>query len=212
MNTYEKFLAKQYNVRSLRDFRDLVYTAASEYKSRPAFSLRGRDISFVELKEDYRALCTAFLDKGYADKKIAVVGSNRYEWTLTYAAAATVGVAVPIDKELTAEDMDNFIDTADCVAVVGDAKILKKIQLGKEIDNYAVEADAEGDTLPQLVEEGRGLYEGGMTDIDVMDKFLSLTDHIVREIPIFEMECLPNEEAAVLSSTTMCRASQEENL
>ena len=41
---------------------------------------------------------------------------------------------------------------------------------------------------------------------------MDLMDNLIREIPIFELECLPNEEAAILSSTTMCRAAQEANL
>jgi len=49
-------------------------------------------------------------------------------------------------------------------------------------------------------------------DINKMNNLFVLVDHLIREIPIFELECLPNEEAAVLSSTTMCRAAQEKNL
>lgn len=49
-------------------------------------------------------------------------------------------------------------------------------------------------------------------DVKNLDLLMNLVDNLVREIPIFELECLPNEEAAVLSSTTMCRAAQEENL
>ena len=51
-----------------------------------------------------------------------------------------------------------------------------------------------------------------LVSVERMDLLLSLVDNLIREIPIFELECLPNEEAAILSSTTMCRAAQEANL
>ena len=51
-----------------------------------------------------------------------------------------------------------------------------------------------------------------LAKVEGMDVLLSLVDNLIREIPIFELECLPNEEAAILSSTTMCRAAQEANL
>ena len=44
------------------------------------------------------------------------------------------------------------------------------------------------------------------------DSAIEMIGKLILEIPIFELECLPNEEAAVLSSTTMCRAAQEANL
>ena len=50
------------------------------------------------------------------------------------------------------------------------------------------------------------------TSPEKMEHLLGLIDKIVREIPVFEMECLPNEDAAVLSSTTMCQTAQEANL
>jgi hypothetical protein len=51
-----------------------------------------------------------------------------------------------------------------------------------------------------------------LKDINKITTLLSLVDRLVREIPIFELECTKDTEAAVISSTTMCRAAQEENL
>ena len=51
-----------------------------------------------------------------------------------------------------------------------------------------------------------------LKDINKMTALLGLVDNLVREIPIFELECTKDQEAAILSSTTMCRAAQEENL
>lgn len=39
--------------------------------------------------------------------------------------------------------------------------------------------------------------------VEYLDLLLSHVDKLVREIPIYEMECLPNEEAALLSYNTM---------
>lgn len=43
-------------------------------------------------------------------------------------------------------------------------------------------------------------------------RLMSAVDALVRRIPIFELECLPNLEAAILSSRTMMSAAQEEIL
>jgi len=50
------------------------------------------------------------------------------------------------------------------------------------------------------------------SDVNKINNLLNSVDKLIREIPIFELECLPDEAAAILSSTTMCRAAQEENL
>lgn len=51
-----------------------------------------------------------------------------------------------------------------------------------------------------------------LKDPNKMTKLLSLVDKLVREIPIFELRCTKEQSAAILSSKTMCRAAQEENL
>ena len=199
MNTYQKFLAKQYDIKGVNDFRELVYGSAEKYQTRTAFRLREKDISYQDFRAEYQALCTAFLNKGYADKKIAVVGANSYGWILAYTAAATIGVAVPIDKELTPADMDNFIEAADCAAVIGDAKILSKIQQDKDIDKYAIGADEESATLTQLVCEGRALYAEGSREIDTMD-----IDPEALHILIFTSGTTGNSKGVCLSQKNIC--------
>lgn len=42
-----------------------------------------------------------------------------------------------------------------------------------------------------------------------LDRMLELVDKLVREVPIYELTCLPNEEAARLSYETMRRGAEE---
>ena len=100
MTTYEQFLTKKHKTRPVYDFRELVYESAKDFASLPAFQLRDRIITYAELKQEYIALCTKFIALGYKNARIAIIGANSYKWILSYLAAATVGVAVPIDKQL----------------------------------------------------------------------------------------------------------------
>lgn len=199
MNTYQKFLEKSHKVDSIRDFRELVYRSAERYPENTAFKLREKDISYQSFKMDYQALCTTFINKGYEGKCIAIAGDNSYGWILTYLAAATIGVAVPIDKELTAADMDNFIDTADCVAIVADAKILKTVQQGKEIDKYAIGGSRDDRTLESLVEEGCTLYARGKKGFDTME-----IDPEAMHILIFTSGTTGNAKGVCLSQKNVC--------
>ena len=125
------------------DFRELMNGMATAYGRRPAFQLRVAEgkytyISFVELRDRFYALCSAFLRAGLAGKHIAVIGKNRFEWVLAYVAAATVGVAVPLDKELSAADVRDFMNAAGCAAICFDEEAAKKLYptLGASVQPY----------------------------------------------------------------------------
>ena len=128
MSIYEEFLKKGHKVTPVSDFRHLVYSSAERFGKQNAFVLRGRNITYYEFCLEYKYLTTYFLSEGYKGKRIAVVGANSYGWILGYLAASTVGVSVPIDKELSSEDILNFINEAECSAVIGDSAILKELE------------------------------------------------------------------------------------
>ncbi len=161
MTIYEEFLQKGHKIDAVHDFREIVFNGEKKFPSLPAFVLKDRVVTYRELAQDYRALVTAFLERGYLGKRIAIVGANCYHWILSYLASATVGVAVPIDKELTSDDIINFVLLADCVAIVGDEKILTKLET--EVTKLSFSA------LPVLLKEGSKLYQNGKTDVDIME-------------------------------------------
>ena len=49
-------------------------------------------------------------------------------------------------------------------------------------------------------------------EVENLDRVLSHVDKLVQMIPVYEMECLPNEEAARLSYETMRRGAEEMGL
>ncbi|MDE6613916.1 MAG: AMP-binding protein, partial [Clostridia bacterium] len=125
-----------YQINKLSSFRELVERSAKKYAHKNAFVLRdGKDkyrtIKYKELKESYYSLCSYFLSQGLEGKSIAVIGGNCYEWTLCYLAAASVGTVVPLDKELSVEDVDNFLENAECDTICADSKIISALSFGE---------------------------------------------------------------------------------
>lgn len=128
-----------YKEKRFSDFREIVNFSASAFRHRTAFLIRKTEggyhhISYQELKNRFYAMCKAFLDAGLGGKRIAVIGSNCFEWVLSYLCAATVGVAVPIDKELSCEDMQSFFASASCAAVCTEAKLIAELRKNTEND------------------------------------------------------------------------------
>lgn len=171
MNTYQQFLTKKHNVREIKDFRDLVYGSAEKYSELTAFKLREKDISYKAFREDYRGLCTALLENGGEGEKIAIIGANSYGWTLAYMAAATVGVAVPIDKELAREDIMSFVDAAECSMIMCDNAVLTKLGdiEGTDIFQLEEESVTYNKTVFDLIWEGKACLQEGKNAFDFMD-------------------------------------------
>ena len=199
MSIYEEFLKKKHDINPVTDFRQLVYQSAQLYGNLPAFVLRDRTVTYQELESEYKSLCTIFIEKGYKDKRIAVVGANSYGWILTYLAAATVGVVVPIDKELSTEDIVEFIKAGECSAVFADERILMQLDC-ENIDKYSINESKKGNvSLTTLVKEGEKLYQDGNREIDTMP-----IDSEGMRILIFTSGTTGNSKGVCLAQKNIC--------
>lgn len=166
---------KLYEVTEISSIRDMICKSAATFADKNAClrKLRRGDpytgVTFRQLKADIWALGTAFLDMGLADKRVAVIGENRYEWVVSYMAAACGNIMiVPIDRELAAPDIINLLKIAKVSAVVYSPKIASKVADAKsevpEIEYMIAmdESDKEAELfVPALIEKGKAMIESG---------------------------------------------------
>ena len=200
MNAHEKLLEKIYSTKTINNFRQLVYGSAEKHKKDNAFILKDRNISYWEFKRDYQSLCTRLLTLDCPDRRIAVIGGNSYEWIISYLSAATIGVVVPIDKELCPQDIADFIESGDCSAVIADTDILDNISplLKKKIEMYNLDADNDC-SVHHLIQEGWLLYSSGSCEIDTM-----AIDENNMSILIFTSGTTGNSKGVCLSQKNIC--------
>ncbi|MDR1805502.1 MAG: AMP-binding protein [Clostridium sp.] len=95
-------------------FAALLDFIEGEYPQKPAFIYeRGRQshtVSFAEFVGDVRALAAALSERDWAGKRYAILGESSYEWILYFFAGILAGaVAVPLDKELPAQELQRRI-------------------------------------------------------------------------------------------------------
>ena len=112
--------------RAITDLKMMMETGADEYgydkvlyhQIMPGDS-EFTEFSYGQVREDVRGLGTAMLGLGLRGAHIGIIGANCYEWAETYfAVTGGVGVAVPLDKELSPEELANLVDMGDIRAVV----------------------------------------------------------------------------------------------
>ena len=115
---------KYYMTRNITDLKDMLNQSVSMYGKNPAFLQKlekggaFKEISYLKFMNDINSLGTRLLDMGLKDQKIAIIGANCYHFVLAYyAIVCGVGIAVPLDKELSPKEINNLIKQADCKAV-----------------------------------------------------------------------------------------------
>lgn len=91
------------------------------------------EITFKEFTDDVIALGTALTNKyNLKDERIVIIGENTYNWYVAYMAMLCgVGIAVPVDKELPANEIENVIERSKATAVIYSTKkkeIIKKVE------------------------------------------------------------------------------------
>jgi long-chain acyl-CoA synthetase len=113
-----------YRVEKLRDIKTLVRRAGKLYSNRIAYKELGPkrqiyEYTYSQLEKDVDALGTKLLQMGMKGNHIAVLGENSYAWVVSYLAAVNgVGVAIPMDKELTDKDIGKLLVKSDADVII----------------------------------------------------------------------------------------------
>ncbi len=148
----EQLKKKYHKTEEVTNFKDMLYRSSDIYRSRTAFKQKDENgnivtISYEQFKNDIVFLGTSLLEKGFLNKRIAVIGKNSYQWCVSYLAASIVGVVVPIDKELPANDVINFMNVSQTVCLLGDSKnlgsVLENIEKLKNPDTVFSSFDSD---------------------------------------------------------------------
>lgn len=208
-NCYENL----YEVRPIRDLREMITSSVELFGDKAAFLVKREGnpeyipISYKKFKQDIDALGTALVDLGLKDKRIAMISENRYEWNVSYLAVLCgTGVAVPLDKELPPNEIDNLIRRSEANAVIYSQNLAESMETirANHQEVCFINMDAEqdnGDVLSfsRLLERGRELLEKGNR------AFLDAEIHPeVMNILLFTSGTTDTSKAVMLSQRNIC--------
>ena len=165
-----------YETTVFENFRIMSENVAERFPDKTAFSYRNdpRDeepvkVTFSEVRDYVRDLGTAMVELGCRGERCAIVGATSIGWIYTYFAVMSIGaVSVPIDKELSDEDIGGIIEKADCKFVFYGSETAPKIEKIKETASDSIKwicmagEPISGDmTLAELNSRGSELYASG---------------------------------------------------
>ena len=158
------------------NIKEIIYHSAEVYANNIAFVIKhknGNEVTYenktyTEFLYDINCLGTKFYDIGLENKRVAIVGRNRYEWALTHFTNLLGGiVSIPLDKELQIDELESCLERSKADVVVFDEKYVEMISEIKSRNNtnlseYICMSKEEGYiSLPELLEQGKKILEDG---------------------------------------------------
>lgn len=164
----------KYNI-AINDLKEMLNKTREIFAERPAYRVKIAPgeytvITHKEAREKIDALGTALIDLGLKNKRIAVIGENRYEWGITYLATVCgVGTIVPLDKALPENELEDLIKRSEAEAICFSSKyeeMLLRIK-NKEISKlkYLISMDKTSNEQiyqqSDLIKIGEKLIENG---------------------------------------------------
>ena len=169
-------MRKQREVKEFENVKEIIYNSAKEYSNNVAFIKKEQinkkaeytNITYKDLLNQINYYGTKLYDMGLKNKRIAIVGRNRYEWILAHLTNLLGGiVSIPLDKDLQIDELENSLIRSKADAVVFDEKYIEKIQKIKDDNNtnikeYISMSKLEGFLdMNSLLEQGKEIYEKG---------------------------------------------------
>lgn len=166
-----------YDYCKITDIKDMLKKSGEKYAKKIAFKIRANKpneyitITHEEVRKEVDGLGTSLINLGLKDKRIAVIGENRYEWEIAYlSVVAGTGTIVPLDKSLPEHELERLIRRSEVEAIFYPNKyeeILRKIV--KKTDNklkHLISMDLEKGvdgifSQKELIEKGKKLIENG---------------------------------------------------
>ncbi len=172
-------MEKYFDATEFKNIKEILYNSAKVYKDNTAFILKHKinkkvqyeNVSYKRLLDEVNYLGTKFFDLGFKYKRIAIVGRNSYEWTLTHLANLLGGIlSIPLDKELQVDELESCLERSKADVVVFDEKYIDNIEEIKRRNNtnlqeYICMRKLENYLdIPTLLQQGKELIASGNTN------------------------------------------------
>ena len=169
-------MKKEKIVQEFKDIKELIYNSAKIYANNIAFIVKHQEgknktyenITYKMLLGHINALGTKLYNMGLKNKRIAILGRNRYEWALGHLTTLLGGiVSIPLDKDLQIDELENSLIRSKADAIYFDEKYIEKIEEIKSrnttnVKKYICMSKMAGyDDIYSLKEEGQKLLEEG---------------------------------------------------
>ena len=139
-----------------------------------------KTITYKEFGEDVFAFGTALIEKlNLKDKRVLIIGETQYDWYVSYMAMLCgVGIAVPVDKELPLNELENVVRRSKASAIIyspkkaGDVNKLKEII--PEVEYYIEmksekELDGNSVGIKYLINQGKEIRKNGNNDFEKIE-------------------------------------------
>ena len=132
-----------------------------------------KEISYKQFGEDVIALGEKLIKILPKNARVVIVSETTYDWYVSYMAMLCgVGIAVPVDKELPDNELENVINSSKATAVIYSAKkkdSIKKIENSIPKVKYFIEMNSDESIIGKhvginyLIKEGKEIVESGDT-------------------------------------------------
>lgn len=159
---------KEIYMHTMKHFANKEFILDKDNPKDPKF----REYTFREFGDDVEALGTALTNKyNLKDERIVIIGENQYYWYVSYMTALIgAGIAVPVDKELPTNEIENVVNRARAAVVIYSPHIKERIEEIKAkvpTVKYFIEmksdAKLEGNTvgIKTVINEGKEMIKNG---------------------------------------------------
>ncbi len=164
------------SVLEVRDLKDMLNKTRELYGERPGYKIKlgeGKYKTYThsEIRDMINYLGTALIELGLKNKRIAVIGENRYEWELAYLSVVCgTGIVVPMDKSLPANELEELIERSEVEAIFYSKKYEETVERIKYSEKNKLKHLISMDTdihiegiysQKELIEKGKELVDGG---------------------------------------------------
>ena len=198
----------------IRNLKEMLNKTKDLYKNKTAYKIKNEKNEYIEISHEQvrntiNYLGTKLIDIGLKNKRIAIIGENRYEWEIAYLSIVCgTGIVVPLDKSLPENELESLIKRSEVEAIFFSEKyeeILKKIK-EKDDNNlkYLISMDRKENShqiysQSILIREGEKLVQNG--NISFIDAKINNED---MSIMLFTSGTTSASKVVALSHKNIC--------
>lgn len=178
---------KVYEPRVVKNYREMIEYSVKNYADKVAYKYKKNgDLKHVEYVEktyeqvgkDIKSFSTELLNKGLEQKKVILIGNNRYEWCISYLAVTSGNmIIVPLDKALPNNEIENLVTRSEAEIAIFDKKYLEVMKKLKKDTNVNLQMlicmdnvkDSEVENFSILLQKGEELIKNDDNQYDKIE-------------------------------------------